>query len=107
MCVRACVRLRLRACVRACPPAISHAIQILRTRLRARVARASWEQDVDAHHGNGAAGFVPPCVKAREIKQLLTAHAEALLLRTMRDPSGAVGAVMVLVLVLVPVLCCC
>eukprot|EP00750_Incisomonas_marina_P011235 INCI16357.9.p1 GENE.INCI16357.9~~INCI16357.9.p1 ORF type:complete len:1855 (-),score=225.60 INCI16357.9:859-6423(-) len=54
--------------------------EILARRLAWRISSEDWEQDPASHHtGNGTAWFVPPCVKARELKVALTRFAEELL----------------------------
>ena len=60
---------------------------ILDRRLKARIRHAWWEQDAHGGGKAGTAGFVPPPIKTRELKTLLTTHAESLL-----SIAGAAGS---------------
>lgn len=51
--------------------------QMLARRLSWRILSEGWTNDsASIHTGNGTAWFVPPCVKARELKMALTKFAE-------------------------------
>ena len=63
----------------------------LRIRLAARIENEAWDMDRHATI-NGVTGFVPPCVKARELKMLLSEQAESMLLYV-TVPQARLGSV--------------